>query len=111
MGLRNNVPTSLLRTTLNPWPGGTPDFVNHVVIKEYIQDTAKKAGVHDAIIYGARVTNIRKAGSRWGVSWSTLHQNVETGRIEEKEETKVRYCEYRDITKMVHRDVHRFSMQ
>ncbi|KAL2822478.1 major facilitator superfamily domain-containing protein [Aspergillus granulosus] len=73
-GLRNNVSTPLMRVTLNAWPEGTPDFVSHNVIKEYIQDTAKKTRVEDITIYGSRVKNVSKKGQAWQVTWSTLEQ-------------------------------------
>ncbi|KAL3462835.1 major facilitator superfamily domain-containing protein [Aspergillus heterothallicus] len=73
-GLKNNVSTPLMRVTLNAWPEGTPDFVSHNVMKEYIQDTAKKTRVEDITIYGARVKNVSKQGHSWQVTWSTLEQ-------------------------------------
>ncbi|KXG52892.1 Dimethylaniline monooxygenase, N-oxide-forming [Penicillium griseofulvum] len=70
--LTNNVSTPLLQTTLNAWPEGTPHFVKHHVLKEYIQDTSTKAGVDDITKYGARVTRVYKDGPTWTVHWSTL---------------------------------------
>ncbi|KAE8155316.1 pantothenate transporter [Aspergillus avenaceus] len=71
-GLRNNVPTPLIRVKLNAWPEGTPDFVSHHVIRDYIQDTSRKASVHDVTLYGARVKDLKKVGETWHVTWSTL---------------------------------------
>lgn len=79
-----------MRVKLNAWPEGTPDFVSHRIMKEYIQDTSKKCGVDTVTIYGARVVNARKEGSTWKVSWTTLHEDRDTGKIEEKLETSVR---------------------
>ncbi|PKY01124.1 FAD/NAD(P)-binding domain-containing protein [Aspergillus campestris IBT 28561] len=70
-GLKNNVPTPLLRLTFNAWPPGTPDFVSHQVIKEYIQDTAETGGSEEVTIYGAKVTRVCKVGPVWRVSWVT----------------------------------------
>lgn len=64
----------MMRVKLNAWPEGTPDFVSHSVMKEYIQDTSSKAGVHDITIYGARVKKIVKQGRNWEVAWSRLEQ-------------------------------------
>lgn len=89
MGLRNNVPTPLLRTTLNPWPDETPDFVSHEILKEYIQDTAKKSGVHEVTLYECRVTNIHKQGLKWKVTWTELYRDTKGGEIKEKEEISV----------------------
>jgi ACS family pantothenate transporter-like MFS transporter len=66
------VSTPLLQTTLNTWPEGTGPFVRHYVLKDYIQDTSKKAGVNDVTKYGARVDRVHKDGSTWTVHWSTL---------------------------------------
>ncbi|CAG7936280.1 unnamed protein product [Penicillium olsonii] len=70
--LTNNVSTPLLQTTLNDWPEGTERFVRHSVLKDYIQDTAQKAGVDNVTKFGARVDRVRKNGSSWVVHWSTL---------------------------------------
>jgi ACS family pantothenate transporter-like MFS transporter len=63
-----------MRVKLNAWPEGTPDFVSHSVMKEYIQDTSRKTGVDDITIYGARVKNLIKQGDSWQVTWSRLEQ-------------------------------------
>jgi hypothetical protein len=64
-----------MRTKLNAWPPGTPDYVSHRVLKEYIQDTAKKTGVDELTIYGANVTNLKKAGDEWVLTYSTLRKD------------------------------------
>ncbi|KAJ5783234.1 hypothetical protein N7457_005008 [Penicillium paradoxum] len=71
--LCNNVSTPLLQTTLNAWPEGTALYVKHPVIKDYIQDTSKKAGVDHITKFGARVTRVYKEGATWTVHWSTLN--------------------------------------
>ncbi|EAW16835.1 putative FAD dependent oxidoreductase [Aspergillus fischeri NRRL 181] len=83
-GLRNNVPTPLMRTKLNAWPSDTPDFVSHVVMKEYIQDTSRKAGVDGVTIYGARVKKLRKQDGGWKVTWSTLREDERSGVVQEE---------------------------
>ncbi|KAF3384477.1 Thiol-specific monooxygenase [Penicillium rolfsii] len=88
-GLVNNVPTSLLRTTLNAWPQGTPPYVRHDVLKDYIQDTSKKAGVDKATIYGASVTKIYKEGSQWHVAWSSLHEDLESEELVESQNSAI----------------------
>jgi hypothetical protein len=42
------------------------------VLKDYIQDTAEKAGVNNVTKFGARVDRVRKDGALWTVQWSTL---------------------------------------
>ncbi|KAL2166464.1 hypothetical protein VTG60DRAFT_2748 [Thermothelomyces hinnuleus] len=59
-GLRNNIPTSVMRTTLMPWPEGTPDYITHGQVETYIQELAARTGVQDRIRYGARVESVRK---------------------------------------------------
>ncbi|RAK99928.1 putative FAD dependent oxidoreductase [Aspergillus ibericus CBS 121593] len=88
-GLKNNVATSLMRVKLNAWPEGTPEFVSHRVMKEYIQDTSKKAGADGVTVYGARVNRLRKNEQQWHVTWSTLKENDQSGSLAEQEETAV----------------------
>ncbi|KAL4984229.1 hypothetical protein BDW68DRAFT_180841 [Aspergillus falconensis] len=83
-GLKNNVSTPLMRVKLNPWPEGTPDFVSHSVMKEYIRDTSRKTGVNDITIYGARVKNLSKQGDSWQVTWTRLKQQDDGFKEEER---------------------------
>jgi len=71
-GLRNNVPTTLLRMSLNSWRDGTEEIVQHQIIKEYIQTTSIKTGVDDNTLYNTRVDSVVKQGHKWQVSTSTL---------------------------------------
>jgi hypothetical protein len=75
-----------MRVTLNAWPEGTPDYVSHNVMKEYIQDTSKKTRVEDVTIYGARVKNVLKQGEGWSVTWSTL-KGEDAGVVEREIES------------------------
>ena len=79
----------MLRTKLNAWPQGTLPYVKHHVLKEYIQDTARKAGVEDVTTYGALVTNIYKEEQEWNVHWKLLIEDTTTGKLIEKEESDV----------------------
>lgn len=83
IGLKNNVATRLLETTLNTFPPGTEDFVSHSVLKDYIQDTAAKTAVDAVTQYNTDVQNVTKVGSKWTVQTSTLksHDNG-TGTFE-----------------------------
>ncbi|KAJ5313290.1 uncharacterized protein N7443_000174 [Penicillium atrosanguineum] len=85
--LTNNVSTPLLRTKLNAWPEGTPHYVNHNVLKEYIQDTSKKTGVDDVTIYGALVKQVYKEDQNWHVHWTTLNEESGTGNIVEHQKS------------------------
>jgi hypothetical protein len=74
-GLKNNVATTLMRTKLNAWPPGTPEYVSHRILKEYIQDTARKTGVEGLTIFGANVSNLKKSGDEWIITFSTLRKD------------------------------------
>ena len=78
-----------MRLKLNAWPPGTPDFVNHKVLGEYIQDTSRKSHVDKVTYYGARVTDVHKDGARWHVTWSTIQEDPSSERLREKVERAV----------------------
>lgn len=73
VGLKNNVSTRLLETTLNRFPAGTGDFVSHDVLKDYIQTTAIVAGVHESTLYNTEVHKVSKSGDLWTVGTTTLN--------------------------------------
>ena len=81
--------TRLLETTLNQFPAGTEDFVTHDVLKDYIQDTATKTGVHEIAQYDTEVKNISKEGAKWIVETATLRSD-EAGRTLPKTSHSVR---------------------
>ncbi|KAJ4377607.1 hypothetical protein N0V83_000434 [Neocucurbitaria cava] len=83
IGLKNNVGTRLLETTLNQFPAGTEDFVTHDVLKDYIQDTAAITGVHEITQYETEVKHVSRKGGNWIVETATLHSD-EAGRIMQK---------------------------
>ncbi|KAJ4309458.1 hypothetical protein N0V94_008926 [Neodidymelliopsis sp. IMI 364377] len=74
IGLKNNVSTRLLETTLNKFPPGTEDFVPHNVLKDYIQDTAVKTNVDAITRYDTEVQNIQKQDEQWVVKTSRLQR-------------------------------------
>jgi cation diffusion facilitator CzcD-associated flavoprotein CzcO len=84
------VSTRLLETTLNRFPAGTEDFVTHAVLKDYIQDTAIKSGVHELTHYDTEVRNISKNGKSWTVNTTTLN-NDESGEITRECNSTVRF--------------------
>lgn len=65
--------TRLLETTLNPFPPGTPDFVSHDVLKDYIQDTASKTGVDKLTHYNTGAKKLSKSGNKWILEATTLY--------------------------------------
>jgi hypothetical protein len=78
----------LLTTTLNPFPVGTEEYVSHSVLKDYIQDTAIKTGVHHITRYDTEVKHLSKIDGRWEVDTVTLERQA-TGRVERKTESSV----------------------
>jgi hypothetical protein len=59
-------------------------------MKEYIQDTSKKAGVDGVTIYGARVQKLWKQDDRWEVTWSTLREDERSEIVQEEEHRSVK---------------------
>ncbi len=70
--LSNNIPTGLMKMTLNSWPPGTEQIVRHNILAEYIQDTAAKTGVDEVAQYNTKVEHVSKEGDHWKVRTSTL---------------------------------------
>jgi cation diffusion facilitator CzcD-associated flavoprotein CzcO len=70
--LQNNVPTAMMKLTLNSWPPGTEQIVRHNILAEYIQDTAAKTGVNEVAQYNTKVEHVSKEGDHWKVQTSTL---------------------------------------
>ena len=64
-----------MRTKLQAWPEGTAEYVGHSVIKDYIQETAKNAGVERLTHYGARVTRVEKKEDRWSLRYDTMRRD------------------------------------
>ncbi|KAF1918838.1 dimethylaniline monooxygenase [Ampelomyces quisqualis] len=79
IGLKNNVSTRMLETTLSRFPTGTEDYVSHAVLKDYIQNTAVETGVHEATRYNTVVKKVTKIGKSWNVDTITFHAE-ESGR-------------------------------
>jgi cation diffusion facilitator CzcD-associated flavoprotein CzcO len=76
--LTNNVPTGLMKITLNSWPPGTEQNVKHNVLAEYIQDTAAKTGVNEVAHFNTKVEHVVKEGDHWKVQTSTF----DAGKLE-----------------------------
>ncbi|KAI5924147.1 hypothetical protein F4810DRAFT_146400 [Camillea tinctor] len=73
-GLKNNVPTSLLRSSLLRWPKGTEEFIDQGELKRYIEEIARLHGVIDKILFHTRVERVDKPknGHQWDVESKTL---------------------------------------
>ena len=88
MGLKNNVSTRLLETTLNRFPAGTGDYVTHDVLGDYIRDTAISTGVHKLTQYNTNVISVSKSGGSWIVETATLQIDT-TGEVIRKTRSHV----------------------
>lgn len=76
-GLKNNVSTRLMRTSLLAWPEGTPDFVTQKTVEEYVQTIADVHGVSAIAQYNTRVEEVRKRDTegQWLVRTTTLQKS------------------------------------
>jgi cation diffusion facilitator CzcD-associated flavoprotein CzcO len=68
-GLKNNVPTELMISSLGPWPAGTTSHVSQKKIEEYVQALAQSSGVDEIAEYNTRVEEIKKSpdGRLWTI--------------------------------------------
>ncbi|KAH0837684.1 dimethylaniline monooxygenase [Fonsecaea pedrosoi] len=83
-GLKNNVSTREMRTSLLAWPEGTEDIVNQNVLEEYIQNIALKHGVSAVTQYHTRVEEVRKYLGEWVVRTTTLQKEPLGSRLVER---------------------------
>lgn len=85
-GLKNNVPTPLLRSSLGPWAPGTDEYVSHTNVEEYLQQISARNGVDEVTLYHTRVENVQKSanGQTWIVRTITLRDKDTKPRILEK---------------------------
>lgn len=81
-GLMNNVPTTMMRTTLLQWPEGTPDHVTHHEIETYVQRLSRETGAHDVTLFDTRVEEAVKnaATGKWDVRTKTLRKDDDDGK-------------------------------
>ncbi|KAI0391525.1 FAD/NAD(P)-binding domain-containing protein [Xylariaceae sp. FL0594] len=79
-GLKNNVPTSLMKSSLLAWPEGTEEFITQDRIVRYLEDIARSHHVTRNIRFRTRVESVRKptGGTRWHVRTSTLRLGDDT---------------------------------
>ncbi|KAK3990140.1 putative monooxygenase [Cladorrhinum sp. PSN332] len=76
-GLRNNVPTTLMVSSLLPWPSTAKEFVGQSTVETYIQDLAREHGVNAATLFHTRVDEAGKTpdGSKWEIRSVTLEKS------------------------------------
>lgn len=82
-GLTNNVPTPMMRSTLQQWPAGTPDHVTHVEIEAYVQDLARATGAEAVTLYDTRVEEAVKSptSGKWHLRTRTLKTDGASGSV------------------------------
>jgi cation diffusion facilitator CzcD-associated flavoprotein CzcO len=75
-GLRNNVPTTLMRSTLMNWPEGTADFVSQELIDQYVRDLSLHTGAQNHILFDTSVDAVTKNAElgKWIVRTRTLRK-------------------------------------
>ncbi|AEO69637.1 829d953b-9e50-4492-af4d-b362c8612e41 [Thermothielavioides terrestris] len=85
-GLKNNVPTYLMASALEPWPEGTEPFVSQKLVEEYIQTLSKNHGVDSVTLFHTRVDEVRKTpdGARWEIRSVTLEKGATGPRLTER---------------------------
>lgn len=85
-GLKNNIPTSLMVSSLDNWPEGTLSNVSQKILEEYIQALSANHGVDNIAEYSTRVEEIKKSpdGRGWVVRTLKLNQADKEPRFEEQ---------------------------
>ncbi|GAP86519.2 putative fad dependent oxidoreductase protein [Rosellinia necatrix] len=79
-GLKNNVPTTLMKSSLLPWPAGTEEFIDQGRIVQYLEDIAKLCNVVGNVQFHTRVESVLKpeGDTQWKVKTSTVHVEGDT---------------------------------
>ncbi|KAL9041084.1 MAG: hypothetical protein Q9214_004233 [Letrouitia sp. 1 TL-2023] len=77
--LTNNVSTPLLELRDHPWKKGTQDFVNHRIIKEYIQSVADAINMTSFTHFHTKVLRVRKVPKKWHILSGTLKPSAAGG--------------------------------
>ncbi|KAI1809477.1 FAD/NAD(P)-binding domain-containing protein [Poronia punctata] len=88
-GLKNNVPTSLMRSSLLTWPEGTELFIDQGRVVRYLENIADLHHVKEKIRFHTRVESVRKpvGSTRWHVKTSTLRVGDDTYSVTRKHES------------------------
>ncbi|KAI1458486.1 MFS general substrate transporter [Annulohypoxylon moriforme] len=73
-GLKNNIPTPIMRSSLLQWPEGSEDLVDQKVVHQYIKDIAHIHNVYDKINFHTRVESVSKpeGDQKWTIVTSTF---------------------------------------
>ncbi|KAL7625217.1 hypothetical protein AAE478_004432 [Parahypoxylon ruwenzoriense] len=73
-GLKNNIPTPIMRSSLLHWPEGSGEFVDQKAVHKYIEDIARLHNVIDKVEFHTRVESVSKliGDGQWTVKTSTF---------------------------------------
>lgn len=85
-GLKNNVPTPVMVSSLGPWPEGTEPFVSQDHVEKYVQTLASTHGVNAVTSFHTRVDEIRKTsdGTKWEIRSVALEKRDTGPRLAER---------------------------
>lgn len=85
-GLKNNVPTYLMASVLDPWPEGTEPFVSQRRLEQYIQTLAESHGVDAVTLFHTRIDEARKTpdGAKWEIRSVALEKGGDGIQFTEK---------------------------
>ncbi|KAK3356891.1 hypothetical protein B0T25DRAFT_141110 [Lasiosphaeria hispida] len=85
-GLTNNIPTSILVSSLGPWPEGTSLEISQDQAESYIQGLGRNHGVHAVTQYNTRVDEAKKTadGTKWDIRTVTLEKRAAGSRLIER---------------------------
>lgn len=88
-GLVTNMPIAMSQFKNQAWAHGTPDFVNHRLVREYIQAAAQRSGPQTSYLYSTRVERIWKRESKWQLQ-STALTRAANGNLKKSRRIRVR---------------------
>ncbi|KAI5865638.1 FAD/NAD(P)-binding domain-containing protein [Durotheca rogersii] len=73
-GLKNNIPTPIMRSSLLNWPESDEELVEQTVVAKYIADIANLYNIYDKVQFHTRVESVSKpkGDSQWTVETRTF---------------------------------------
>ncbi|EJT77209.1 thiol-specific monooxygenase [Gaeumannomyces tritici R3-111a-1] len=82
-GLRNNVSTMLMRSTVVPWPAGTEEFVTHDDVEAYIRSIVNAANIRPLMSFDTAVLHVGKppGADKWTVRTRTLRRDLDAEKV------------------------------
>ncbi|KAK3380435.1 hypothetical protein B0T24DRAFT_615399 [Lasiosphaeria ovina] len=85
-GLKNNISTNVLVSSLGPWPENTEPHVSQEIVEKYIQTLARDQAVDAITHFHARVDEAKKTpdGSKWEIRSVLLVRDASGPRLVER---------------------------